>query len=88
MLVESSPKLSSVAVLWGPDTGPVQLDTVQKAARTLNVQLEVEEVHRASDFDAAFLIANQRGVVRPPFEIPLAKRGPVLEITHFFARRS
>ena len=62
MLVESSPKLSSVAVLWDPDTGPVQLDSVQKAPRTLNVQLEVEEVHRASDFNAAFLIANQRGV--------------------------
>jgi putative ABC transport system substrate-binding protein len=62
MLVESNPKLSRVAVLWDPDTGPVQLDSVRKAARALNVQLEVEEVHRASDFDAAFLIANQRGV--------------------------
>jgi putative ABC transport system substrate-binding protein len=62
MLVESNPKLSRIAVLWDPDTGPVQLDSVRKAARALNVQLEVEEVHRASDFDAAFLIANQRGV--------------------------
>jgi putative tryptophan/tyrosine transport system substrate-binding protein len=62
MLVESNPKLSRAAVLWDPDTGPVQLDSVQKAARTLNVQLEVVEVHRASDFDAAFLMANQRGV--------------------------
>src|SRR5215470_3049401 len=62
MLVESNPKLSRAAVLWDPDTGPVQLDSVRKAARTLNVQLEVVEVHRASDFDAAFLMANQRGV--------------------------
>src|SRR6516225_2943283 len=62
MLVESNPKLSLVAVLWDPDTGPVQLDSVRKAARTLNVQLEVVEVHRPSDFDAAFLMANQRGV--------------------------
>src|SRR5207244_8877766 len=45
MLVESNPKLSRVAVLWDPDTGPVQLDSVRKAARALNVQLEVEEVH-------------------------------------------
>ena len=34
----------------------------RKAAETLNVQLEVLKVHRASDFDAAFLTANQRGV--------------------------
>src|SRR5262249_55578749 len=51
MLVESNPKLSRAAVLWDPDTGPVQLDSVRKAAGTLNVQLEVVEVHRASDFD-------------------------------------
>src|SRR5215468_9571628 len=62
MLVESNPKLSRAAVLWDSDTGPVQLDSVRKAAGTLNVQLEVLEVHRASDFDAAFLMANQRGV--------------------------
>ena len=62
MLVESNPKLSRAAVLWDPDTGPVQLDSVRKAATTLNVQLEVVEAHRASDFDAAFLMANQRGV--------------------------
>jgi putative tryptophan/tyrosine transport system substrate-binding protein len=62
MLVESNPKLSRAAVLWDPDTGPVQLDSVRKAATTLNVQLEVVEGHRASDFDAAFLMANQRGV--------------------------
>jgi putative ABC transport system substrate-binding protein len=61
MLVECNPKLSRAAVLWDPDTGPVQLDSVRKAAGTLNVELEVVEVHRASDFDAAFLIADQRG---------------------------
>src|SRR5262249_27641227 len=44
MLVESNPKLSRAAVRWDPDTGPVQLDSVRKAARTLNVQLEVVEV--------------------------------------------
>ena len=62
MLVESNPKLLRAAVLWDPDTGPLQLASVRKAAGTLNVQLEVVEVHRASDFNAAFLIANQRGV--------------------------
>jgi putative ABC transport system substrate-binding protein len=62
ILVECNRKLSRAAVLWDPDTGPVQLDSVRKAARTLNVQLEVVEVRRPSDFDAAFLKANQRGV--------------------------
>ena len=62
ILVECNPKLSRAAVFWDPDTGPVQLDSVRKAARTLNVQLEVVEVRRPSDFDAAFLKANQRGV--------------------------
>jgi putative ABC transport system substrate-binding protein len=62
ILVECNPKLSRVAVLWDPDTGPVQLDSVRKAARTLNVELQVAEVKRASDFDAAFLTATQRGV--------------------------
>src|SRR6476619_1885115 len=40
MLVESNPKVSRAAVFWDPTTGPVQLDSVRKAARTLNVQLE------------------------------------------------
>src|SRR5213076_648941 len=31
MLVESNPKLSRAAVLWDPDTGPVQLASVRKA---------------------------------------------------------
>ena len=62
ILVECNPKFSRAAVLWDPDTGPVQLDSVRKAARTLNVQLEVVEVRRPSDFDAAFLKAKQRGV--------------------------
>ncbi|MGN6750393.1 MAG: ABC transporter substrate-binding protein [Xanthobacteraceae bacterium] len=62
MLVESNPKLSRAAVLWDPDTGPVQLDSVRKAAKALNVQLEVAEAHRPSDFDAAFSMANQLGV--------------------------
>jgi ABC-type uncharacterized transport system substrate-binding protein len=62
MLVECNPKLSRAAALWDPDTGTLQLDSVRKAARTLNLQLDIVEAHRASDFDAAFSLANQRGV--------------------------
>src|SRR5215469_10800237 len=61
MLVESNPKISRVAALWDPSTGPVQMESVKKAAKKLNVELVVLEVQRPSDFDAAFLLASQRG---------------------------
>ena len=100
MLVESNPKLSRAAVLWDPDTGSVQLDSVRKAAKTLNVQLEVVEAHRASDFDAAFLTANQRGAgamvmlsspliapnVQVLAELALRQRLPAITLFPDFAR--
>ena len=60
MLVESKPKLSRVAVLWDPVTGPVQIEAVGKAGGTLNVQLVTVEVRRPTDFDAAFSVASER----------------------------
>jgi putative ABC transport system substrate-binding protein len=51
MLVESNPKLSRAAVLWDPVTGSVQMESVKKAGETLNVQLDIVEVQRPSDFD-------------------------------------
>jgi len=61
MLVESNPKLSRAAVLWDTSTGTVQIESVKKAAEKLNLELDVLEVQRPSDFDTAFLMANQRG---------------------------
>jgi ABC-type uncharacterized transport system substrate-binding protein len=61
MLVESNPKLSRAAVLWDPVTGPIQMEAVRKAGGTLSVQLDVTEVRRPSDFDAAFSMASERG---------------------------
>jgi len=61
MLVESNPKVSRVAVLWDPITGTVQTESIKKAAEKLNVELDVLEVRRPSDFDMAFLTASQRG---------------------------
>jgi putative ABC transport system substrate-binding protein len=100
MLLECDPKLSRAAVLWDPDTGSVQLDSVRKAARTLNIQLEVLEVHRASDFDTAFSMANQRGVgamvmlssplvapnVQILAELSLGNRLPAITLFPDFAR--
>jgi putative ABC transport system substrate-binding protein len=61
MLVESDPKLARAAVLWDPVTGPVQVEAIGKAGGTLNVQLDITEVRRPSDFDAAFSLARQHG---------------------------
>ena len=61
MLVESNPKLSRVAALWDLTAGTVQMESVKKAAEKLNVELDVLEVQRPSDFDTAFLMASQRG---------------------------
>jgi ABC-type uncharacterized transport system substrate-binding protein len=60
LLVESNPKLSRIAVLWDPITGPVQIESVKRTAGSLNVQLETLEVRRSSDFEAAFSLAKQR----------------------------
>jgi putative tryptophan/tyrosine transport system substrate-binding protein len=62
MLVESIPKLSRAAVLWDPFTGPVQVESVKQAGETLNIKLDIVEIRRPSDFEAAFLVASQRGV--------------------------
>jgi putative ABC transport system substrate-binding protein len=61
ILVESNPKLSRAAVLWDSSSGTVQIESVKKAAEKLNVELDVLEVQRPSDFDTAFSMANQRG---------------------------
>src|SRR5437899_13042660 len=37
------------------------MDSVKKAAEKLNVELDVLEVQRPSDFDTAFLLASQHG---------------------------
>ena len=59
MLVESNPKISRVAALWDLTTGTVQMESVKKAAEKLNVELDVLEVQRPSDFDTAFLMASR-----------------------------
>jgi len=61
LLVESNPKLSRAAALWDPVTGPVQVESVKKAAESLNIELEILETRRPADFEGAFLIAIQRG---------------------------
>ena len=59
LLKEVVPRLTSVAVLWNP-TGPaLELNELEVAARTLDLQLQVVEARTASEFPAAFAAATK-----------------------------
>jgi putative ABC transport system substrate-binding protein len=59
LLLETSVKLSRVAVLWDPITAPLQLEAVKSAASAKKIGVNVLQVKRASDFETAFAAANQ-----------------------------
>jgi putative tryptophan/tyrosine transport system substrate-binding protein len=59
LLLETSVRLSHVAVLWDPITAPLQLEAVKSAASAKKVGVNVLQVKRASDFETAFTAANQ-----------------------------
>jgi putative ABC transport system substrate-binding protein len=59
LLKETFPKLSRVAVLWDPSTGPHSLRVTEKAARLLDVRLQILEVREIKDFDGAFRAASK-----------------------------
>jgi putative ABC transport system substrate-binding protein len=61
LLVECTPKLSRIAVLWDPTTGPVQVEAVTKAATTLRIQTDLLEVRVRAELADAFSVASQRG---------------------------
>jgi putative tryptophan/tyrosine transport system substrate-binding protein len=50
LLLESSPNLSRVAILWDPVTGSVQLEALKSAAQSMKIETEVLQVRLASDF--------------------------------------
>src|SRR5262249_8024537 len=60
LLVETNPKLSRLAVLWDPITGPVQIESVKKTAGSLKIELDILEVRRPSDFEESFSTATRR----------------------------
>src|SRR5215468_7143631 len=100
MLVESNPQVSRAAVLWDPTTGTVQRESIKKAGEKLNVELDVLQVQRPSDFDTAFLMASQRGAgamvmlsspliapnVQVLAELALRHRFPAITLFPDFAR--
>lgn len=57
LLKETIPSLAHATVLRDPGTGPIQLDAVVAAGRTLNVKLDVMDVRSISDLEQAFVTA-------------------------------
>jgi putative ABC transport system substrate-binding protein len=60
LLQEAVPRLSSVAALWDPATGPYQ--QIEEAAALLKLNLRILEVRGPADLDGAFLAAAQSKV--------------------------
>jgi putative ABC transport system substrate-binding protein len=54
VLKEIVPEISRVAALWDPTTGASQVALTQRAARSMNLHLQVLEVRRRDDVVAAF----------------------------------
>jgi putative ABC transport system substrate-binding protein len=59
LLLESSVRLSRLAVLWDPVTGQLQLEAVKAAARAKKIEVNTVKVQRRTDFESAFDAANQ-----------------------------
>jgi putative ABC transport system substrate-binding protein len=87
LLVEYMPKLSRVAMMWDPITGPVQVDAVNKTAATLNIQTDLLEVKVRGDYTGAFAVAKDRGagaviVLSTPLVPPSVKQLADLSLRH------
>ena len=66
------PNVSRVAALWDPTTGRSQVTTIQDAARSLNVKVQVLEVRGRGDLAGAFQAARkQRAEALNVFSSPL-----------------
>ncbi len=61
LLLECKPKLTRIAVMWDPSTGPVQVDAVTKATAPLNIQTDLLETKVRADYTGAFAVAKDRG---------------------------
>ncbi len=62
LLRECLPKLSRVALIWDPSTGPVQVDALNKTAKALDIQTDLLETKIRDDYAGAFAVARDRGV--------------------------
>src|SRR5262249_42880959 len=64
MLKETVPKVRRVAILSNPDspTQPLLITSVQRAARSLGLELRLLEARRSTQFDGAFVAMAREGV--------------------------
>ena len=61
ILLECMPKLSRIALMWDPTTGPVQVDAINRTAAALNLKIDLLEVRVRGDYTGAFAVAKDRG---------------------------
>src|SRR5215469_18417988 len=57
VLQEMVPRMSHVAALWDPTTGVSQVETTERAARSLNLSVQVLQVRGRNDVADAFRAA-------------------------------
>jgi putative ABC transport system substrate-binding protein len=100
LLKETIPQLSRVAVLWDPGTGSMQKTAIERAAKSLDLALEILEVRTPADFAGAFVTASGRGAgallmlssplfgssVRTVAELALRQNMPAVTLFPDFAR--
>ena len=100
LLLETTPKLGKLGVLWDPATGSVPLQALERVTGSLNLAMGVQEVRRAGDFEGAFRAigpAEGTGVLMLPSplftsnlqllaDLSLAHRFPAITLFPEFAR--
>lgn len=99
-LRECMPRLSSVALMWDPSTGPTQLGALTKIAGAFGIRTELFEVKERNDYADAFVQAKDRGaeaaillstplipsIVKPLAELSLRHKLPTITMFSDFAR--
>jgi putative ABC transport system substrate-binding protein len=60
-LRECMPRLSSIALMWDPSTGPTQLSALTKVAATLGIRTELFEVKERDAYARALALAKDHG---------------------------
>ena len=99
-LRECIPRLSSLALMWDPSTGPTQLGALTTIAAALGVRTTLLEVKERSDYSGAFALARERGadaavllstplipsITRTLAELSLRHKLPAITMFSDFAR--
>jgi putative ABC transport system substrate-binding protein len=62
LLKEVIPNLSKIALIWDPNSGPAQLQSVEVAAEAMKVKLKKLEIRNVAEMNQAFDAAKQANV--------------------------